>query len=86
MGKNIENSKEHRGHFTLIVEEPIKWDKEAYEVPEIETMNLGRNITEVRDCLSDIDFTQPGIHILNLQPGIGKTHAIKEFLKNRKAF
>ncbi len=86
MVKNLENSKEHRWHFTEIVEEPIDWDEKAYEIPEIETIYLGNRLNDVRESLSKIDFTESAIHILNLQAGVGKTHAIKSFLKKQKSF
>lgn len=48
----------------------------------IERLNLGDELKLVRDKLSKIDFTKPGIHILKVQPSVGKTYAIKE-LTNR---
>ena len=87
MVRDIDDSKKNgKNEFTVIVEEPINWDEEAYEVPEIETIDLGNNLEEVRDSLSNIDFNEPAIHILNLQPGVGKTHKIKSFLKQQNSF
>ena len=56
------------------------------DFPEIFRYDLGTELEIVRNHLSNIDFNKPGIHILKLQPGIGKTHAIKEFLKKQKNF
>ena len=56
------------------------------DFPEIQQFNLGTNLDEVRYHLSNIDFSKPGVYILKLQPGLGKTYAIKEFLKDQENF
>ena len=56
------------------------------DCPKIKTINLCADLEEVRGHLAEIDFSKPGIHILNLQPGVGKTHTIKEFLRKQKSF
>ena len=56
------------------------------DFPEIQQFNLGTNLDDVRDHLSNIDFSKPGIYILKLQPGLGKTYAIKEFLKKQENY
>ena len=56
------------------------------DFPEIQQFDLGTNLDDVRDHLSNIDFSKPGIYILKLQPGLGKTYAIKEFLKHQNNF
>lgn len=56
------------------------------DCPVIKTIDLGSNLNEVRDNLSTIDFNKPGIHVLKMQPGVGKTHIIKNFLKKKKSF
>lgn len=52
----------------------------------IEHINLGNSLEEVRKRLSQIDFNKPGIHILVVQPGVGKTHTIGEFLRTQESF
>ena len=52
--------------------------------PEFLSYDLGADLDDVRDYLPNISFNEPGIHILKLQPGIGKSYAIKEFLKKAK--
>ncbi len=87
MDEKFDNSKKFFKKFTEITENLINWDEVfTVEVPEIETIDLGTNLDEVRDNISKIDFAQPGVHILNLQPGVGKTYTIKSFLKNQKSF
>ena len=44
----------------------------------IDRVHIGDELASVRNELLKIDFTQPGIHILKLQPGVGKTYAVKE--------
>ena len=54
--------------------------------PEVLRFDLGTNLDEVRYHLANIDFSEPGIYILKLQPGLGKTYAIKEFLKQQNNY
>jgi hypothetical protein len=54
--------------------------------PEILNYDLGADLPEVRNHISNISFNEPGIYILKLQPGVGKTYHIKEFLKGQKNF
>jgi hypothetical protein len=83
MGKDDKN----RTEFTSIREDGINWDeKTPIELPKIETIDLGCNLNKIRNYLSEINFNEPGIYILNLQPGVGKTHAIKAFLKKQESF
>lgn len=42
---------------------------------------LGSNLDEVRLVLPVMGYESPGIHILDLQPGTGKTYAVMDFLK-----
>jgi|GEM_PF-1463963 hypothetical protein len=56
------------------------------DCPKIERINLGSSLPDVRNCLPTIHFNESGIHILKLQPGVGKTHRIKRFLKGEKSF
>lgn len=56
------------------------------ESPGVLRTNLGTDLGSVRYHLSNIDFSKPGIHILKLQPGLGKTYAIKKFLGDRENF
>ena len=44
------------------------------------------SLDEARDILASTDFKIPGIHILKLQPGVGKTHTIRNFLKKQRSF
>lgn len=48
----------------------------------MEKICLGENTEEVRNNLEKIDFKEKGIQILNLQPGMGKTHRIIEYVKS----
>lgn len=56
------------------------------DCPKIDRVELGDDLDEIRTNLASIDFNKPGIHILKLQPGVGKTHSIKNFLKEQNSF
>lgn len=55
-------------------------------INKAKTFELNGNLEEIRDSLSKLDFNSPGLHILNVQPGIGKTHLIKNLLKQKNSF
>ncbi|MBI5458939.1 hypothetical protein [Methanobacterium sp.] len=47
---------------------------------------LGRDLDEIRLALPAMGYNHEGIHILDLQPGIGKTHAVIDFLGSQNSF
>ncbi len=47
---------------------------------------LGGNLDEIRSILPVMGYESPGIHILDLQPGVGKSYAIMDFLKVEESF
>lgn len=49
---------------------------------KLEEKDLGNDLTEVRKKLNKLKFKE-GINILALQPGVGKTTKIKEYLKDK---
>lgn len=56
----------------------IKWEY----LSNISFKELDGDIVKIQDSLSAIDyFSNPGIHIINTQPGSGKSYAIKEKIK-----
>jgi hypothetical protein len=90
-GTYIENPSYQKMNFKKIISFEIQsWVMVAKlivkDCPSIEKINLGSSLDEVRANLATINFDQPGIHILKLQPGVGKTYRIKEFLKSQKSF
>ena len=48
--------------------------------------DLGSNFREIRAILPFMGYESPGIHCLDIQPGVGKTHAIMDFLKIEENF
>jgi len=47
---------------------------------------LGSNLKEIRAILPYMGYESPGIHCLDIQPGVGKTHAVMDFLKIEENF
>lgn len=55
--------------------------------PNIELYpDLGSNLNEIRSLLSYMGYEELGIHFLDIQPGIGKTHGIITLLKEKDSF
>ncbi|MEN6379138.1 MAG: hypothetical protein ABFD15_06125, partial [Methanofastidiosum sp.] len=47
---------------------------------------LGMDLDEIRLALPAMSYDHKGIHILDLQPGVGKTYAVIDFLKLEESF
>jgi len=53
---------------------------------DVTRLSLGDKLSLVRRKLKNIDFDEPGIHLLGVQPAVGKTYVVNEDLKNRDNF
>lgn len=52
----------------------------------IDRIALNGDLEDVRTCIKDIDFNIPGLSVLRLQPGVGKTYTAINILKERDSF
>lgn len=56
------------------------------QIPPIEGHDMGDTLPEIRAILPYMEYDIPGLHYLDIQPGVGKTHAVMEFLKKEDSF
>jgi hypothetical protein len=54
--------------------------------PLIDVYPMGDTLEEIREILPIMGYEKPGLHYLDIQPGVGKTHAVTELLKGKASY